>query len=74
MTLTMMCKCYNVSSIEKNHESVSRSCIAFRHGIVAKLTSKGGIVHRIRFSLVINRLVQSVYCKQHNHSIIAQAH
>ena len=37
----MMRKCYSVSrsSIDENNEGVSRSWIAFHHGIVAKLTS-----------------------------------
>ena len=41
MTLTMMHKCYSVSrsSIDENNDSISRSWIIFRHGIVAKLTS-----------------------------------
>jgi len=35
----MMRKCYSVnSSIDENNESVSRSWIVFRHGIVAKVT------------------------------------
>ena len=41
MTLTVMHKCYSVSrnSIDENNESVSRSWIVFRRGIVEKLTS-----------------------------------
>jgi len=36
----MMRKCFSVcrSLIDENNESVSRSWIVFRHGIVAKLT------------------------------------
>jgi len=41
LTLTMMHKCYSVcrSTIDENNDSVSKSWIVFRHGIVAKLTS-----------------------------------
>jgi len=37
---TMMHKCYSVSRspIDENNDSVSKSWIVFRHGIVAKLT------------------------------------
>jgi len=37
MTLTMMLKCYSVSisPFDENNDSVSKSWIVFRHGIVA---------------------------------------
>jgi len=50
-------KCYSVSierAIDENNDSVSKSWIVFRQGIVAKFTSAAGNSAAERFSLILN--------------------